>query len=179
MRHYRTTPGTLNSFCTALSCGVFIAGCGSHCTTGHHRPAGTTYSGTVGTTATSSDLAGHCWLVASLAIAVAPGRLAHANDYLPASPSTSLPDIMVRSLVTCPVSALLSAPRCCLLGISPVAPNTGPPPHGQDRPWRSARTTPPTVGSRQATPLMAHLDPVEYEPTLREPASMSSAVLAH
>jgi hypothetical protein len=26
---------------------------------------------------------------------------------------------------------------------------------------------------------MAHLDPVEYEPTLREPASMSSAVLAH
>jgi hypothetical protein len=26
---------------------------------------------------------------------------------------------------------------------------------------------------------MAHLDPVEYAPTLREPASMSSAVLAH
>jgi hypothetical protein len=68
VRHYRTTPGAF----FYPSCGVFIAGCGSHCTAGHHRSAGTIYSGTVGRSATSSDLAAHRGFVASLAIAAVP-----------------------------------------------------------------------------------------------------------
>ncbi|MGB7796917.1 MAG: hypothetical protein WBL53_11780 [Pseudonocardiaceae bacterium] len=41
--------------------------------------------------ATSSDPAGHCGLVVSLAIAAVPAQRAPANARLPASPSTSLP----------------------------------------------------------------------------------------
>jgi hypothetical protein len=74
-----------------------------------------------------------------------------------------------------PVSAPLSAPRCCLRGPSPAAPNTWPHPGDQDRPQRTAHTTTPTVGNTQATRPMTHPDPVEYAPTLREPASTSAA----
>jgi hypothetical protein len=71
VRHYRTTPG---AFFPALPfVWLFIAGCGSYGTAGHHRSAGTIYFGSVGRSAMSSDLAGHCGLVASLAIAVALG----------------------------------------------------------------------------------------------------------
>ena len=104
--------------------------------------------------------------------------LAHANAPFPASPSTSLPDSVALTVVTRVAPVLLSALRRSLLGFSPVAPSTGLQARDRDRFRRSVRTAPPTVGNRQATPPMTHPDLVGYAPTLCEPASTSSAVLA-
>jgi hypothetical protein len=56
VRHYRTTPGALNFVYLAFG-NVVIAGCGSYRAPDRHRWAGTTYSGTLGTSAKPSELA--------------------------------------------------------------------------------------------------------------------------